>query len=275
MRLALFSLFLTALHPLLAASFEGVVSATDADNGVMSVDLGKNREIRGKAGVGDLAIYTVGDQIRGKSVQSDGVTLLENIWPANKTSLNIMRAENQRLRRDTVQRGRKVFRSIGEKLPRFALWDQNGQLFQSDSLNGKVAVINFIFTRCTSPNMCPAATMRMSQLQDQVREAGITNVHFVSITLDPDYDTPGVFNAYARSYGIENDNFSFLGGDAQAVEDLKLQLGILAEEDPTYIVNHTMRTIVADPTGKIVYQVPGSGWDKDDFFKHIKTAAGN
>ena len=95
-------------------------------------------------------------------------------------------------------------------------------------------------------------------------------VLFISMTLDPDFDTPGIFNAYASDRGIDGSNFYFLGGPKPVLFDLKEQLGILASKDPKLIIDHTMRTIIVDPKGEIVYQVPGSMWDKKDFLNRIK-----
>lgn len=196
--------------------------------------------------------------------------LLETVWPDDPKADAQMLAINSRLRRDTVVRGRQVYRSIGEKLPPFALYNQFGELVKSTDLLGRTCVINFIFTRCMNPRMCPAATMRMQQLQEEVREAGLEDVLFVSMTLDPEFDTPGIFNAYASGRGIEGGNFYFLSGPRQPLFDLKEQLGILASKDPKQIIDHTMRTILVDPTGEIVYQVPGSMWGVNDFLNRIK-----
>lgn len=280
MRLArtLLLLPLLALYaPLLRAAPDtvaGTVSARDAEQGTLTITpAGGGEPVTGIAGGGDLAVYAVGAQVRGRVVQSDGRTYLETLWPDDPAQLGIMRSVNQRLRRDTADRGQRAFRSLGEGLPAFALWDQQGNLVQTDQLQGKTLVMNFIFTRCTNPAMCPASTLRMTQLQDAVRAADLQDVRFVSFTLDPAYDTPGVFNAYAANNGAEADTFLFLGGDAQALKDLKEQLGVLSEPDARFIMNHTMRTIIVGPDGKIVYQVPGSGWDYEDFLKRIEQIA--
>jgi protein SCO1/2 len=118
--------------------------------------------------------------------------------------------------------------------------------------------------------MCPASTTRMHQLQELAREEGVENLLFISMTLDPDFDTPGVFNTYAADRGIDGSNFYFLGGPKEVLFDLKEQLGILANKDPKLIIDHTMRTILVDPSGEIVYQVPGSMWGKEDFLNRIK-----
>lgn len=233
---------------------------------------GGTRAVRLAAG--DQAYLEVGDRIRANVVKQPNGDLLETVWPDDPKAQAQMLTMNSRLRRDTVVRGRQVFRSIGEKLPPFALYNQFGELVKSSDLRGKTCVMNFIFTRCTNPRMCPAATTRMQQLQEKVQAAGLEDVLFVSMTLDPDFDTPGIFNGYASGRDIDGSNFYFLGGPRQPLLDLKEQLGILTSKDPKLIIDHTMRTLLVDPRGEIVYQVPGSMWGVDDFFKRIKKSNG-
>lgn len=250
------------------ATVSGVIQSIDTDGRV---------QLRSEAGntfgarlsSGDRAYLEVGDRIRAKMVEQPNGFLLETVWPHDSKVEAQMLAINSRLRRDTGVRGRQAFRSIGEKLPEFALYNQFGDLIKSSDLRGKVCVMNFIFTRCMNPRMCPAATTRMHQLQEKVKEAGLEDVLFVSMTLDPDFDTPGIFNAYASGRGIDGSNFYFLGGPRQPLLDLKKQLGILASKDPELIVDHTMRTILVDKSGEIVYQVPGSMWGLNDFLSRI------
>jgi len=252
-----------------ASVLSGVVRSIDA-KGTVELELasGGSRSVRISAG--DLAYLEVGDRIRGRLAELPGGDRLETIWPADPRVEAQMLAVNSRLRRDTVVRGRQVFRSVGEKLPPFALYNQFGELIKSSDLRGKTCVMNFIFTRCMNPRMCPAATTRMHQLQEKVKEAGLEDVMFVSMTLDPDFDTPGIFNAYASGRGIDGSNFYFLGGPRQPLLDLKEQLGILTSKDPELIIDHTMRTILVDPSAEIVYQVPGSMWGMEDFLDRIQ-----
>lgn len=234
----------------------------------LKLDSGDTRTVR--LASGDRAYLEAGDRIRANLVALPGGDRLETIWPDDPKVEAQMLAINSRLRRDTGVRGRQVFRSIGENLPPFALYNQFGELVKSSDLRGKTCVINFIFTRCMNPRMCPAATTRMQQLQEKVREAGLDDILFISMTLDPDFDTPGIFNAYASGREIDGSNFYFLGGPRQPLLDLKNQLGILASKDPELIIDHTMRTILVDPAGEIVYQVPGSMWGVDDFLNRIE-----
>jgi protein SCO1 len=160
-------------------------------------------------------------------------------------------------------------------MPRFALYDSDGSLFLSESLKGRYAVMNFIFTRCTVATMCPAATERMGELQRMARERGIDDLSLVSVTLDPAYDTPGIFTAYAADKGLDTASFHLLGGPAAIVEDLKKQMGVLAEPDQTEIIRHTMSTALIDPTGKIIYRIPGSMWSPKAFLDKLESDRSN
>lgn len=222
---------------------------------------------------GDQLVYAVGQIIRGKLSRNlaSGGWRLEQVWPGDSGPWREMVAENLRLRRDTLLRGERVFRAVGETMPDFALFNQHGQLMRAQDFRGKALVLAFIFTRCTMPTMCPATTRRMGLLQQELLEAGLADkVNLAVITLDPEFDTPGVFYAYAEDRGLSHDNFFLLGGPTQAVEDLKKQLGILAEKDPQLIVNHTMRAILVNPLGQIIWQVPGSSWSVEQFFGKAK-----
>lgn len=251
------------------ARVAGFIKSIDADHN--AVIISANGEARvASLFAGDRDYLEPGDRVRGVVVSRGERDVLELVWPDDPKVTAQMLAVNNQLRRDTEVRGRKVFRSIGERLPPFALYNQFGELVRESELRGKTCVINFIFTRCMNPRMCPAATAKMHQLQKHVKKLGLDDVIFLSMTLDPLYDTPGTLNGYASSRGIDGSSFYFLTGPQQPLLDLKEQLGILSEKDPKWIIDHTMRTILVNPKGEIVYQVPGSMWDVEDFTNRIR-----
>lgn len=229
-----------------------------------------SREIEVRTGPGDHANATVGRRLRGELIQLGGEPFLQNIWPDDPRALGTIRNIGRQLNRETLERGRRAFRDIHETWPRFALFDQHGDLFLSESLRGQYVMINFIFSRCLDPVMCPAATERMRLTQELARERGIDNLHFVSITLDPDYDTPGILRAYADGRAIDLANFSFLTGPADIIEDLKTQMGILSRPHPTEIFQHTMSTTLVDPVGRIFFRIPGSSWTPEAFIRQLE-----
>lgn len=221
-------------------------------------------------GPGDAAIAEVGDRFEGNLVAQGPSLRLENLFPAEPAQVSVIERLGAALQRDTLKRGRKTFRAVGERLPPFALWDQDGNLFLSESLKGQYVVMNFVFTRCQMANMCPASTQRMLELAAAIREQGWDDVHLVSVTLDPAYDTPGIWTTYARGKGIDTSLHSLLGGPSEIVDALKKQMGVLAEPDADQIIRHTMSTALIDPTGKIIYRLPGSMWSPETFVHQIE-----
>jgi protein SCO1/2 len=220
-------------------------------------------------GAGDLANAKVGQHLRGEMFVRDGSAVLEKIWPDDPTTVRQVEAAAKSLAQDTATRGREVYREVGENAPDFTLLDQDGQAVGTSRFRGRYVVLNFIFTRCPIANMCPAATQRMATLQQAARAAGISNLSLVSISLDPDYDTPGVLKEYASARGLDTANWSFLTGPDAAVRHLLAQLGILREFEGDTI-KHTLATLLVDPQGRIVHRIDGSTWEPRDFLEKLR-----
>lgn len=223
------------------------------------------------ASPGDVALAQSGQRIRAQLVRGgEGDDWrLEQIWPADPASAKEIETKANALRQDTSNRGRSVYREVGEKIPDFALYDQEGRVVQSGRFTGKQVLLNFIFTRCPVATMCPASTAKMMMAQKGARESGVTNLELVSITLDPDYDTPGVLKNYASTRGIDTSNFTFLTGPESAIKDLLAQFGVLVEPEGD-LLKHTLATLLIDEKGRIVHRTDGSGWSPDDFLPKMK-----
>ena len=172
------------------------------------------------------------------------------------------------LRQDTHTRGRNAYREIGERAPTFSLLNQNGDVVSFERFRGKRVLLNFIFTRCPVPTMCPAATGKMQALQQAARQAGITDLEFVSISFDSAYDTPPVLKAYAVARGIDTANFTFLTGSNQAIADLLQQFGVYAIPGEN-LFRHTLATILIGADGKIVHRTDESSWEPEEFLKRL------
>ncbi len=172
------------------------------------------------------------------------------------------------LRQDTHTRGRYVYREVGEPVPSFTLYNQDGRAVAFDHFRGKRVVLNFIFTRCPVATMCPAATARMMALQAAAKKAGIANLELVSISFDTAYDTPPVLKAYATARGIDTSNFTFLTGPESALRDLLAQFGLIAQPGDN-IFKHTLATLLIGADGKILHRIDGSTWSPDDFLSRL------
>ncbi|HEY3756697.1 MAG TPA: SCO family protein [Opitutaceae bacterium] len=221
--------------------------------------------------VGDEMTLHAGEQIKADLVidRVGAAPRLENIWPDDPSAAAAVAAGASALREDTHDRGDSAYREVGEVAPDFTLFDQAGRVVNSGRFRGKQVMLNFIYSRCPDPNMCPAATARMIATQHLAKQAGVKNIEFVSITLDPVNDTPGVLAEYAHYRGIDTSNYSFLTGPEGAVRDLLTQFGVIADFSDG-IVKHTLATLLINASGKIVWRADGSQWDPQDFVARMR-----
>ena len=222
-----------------------------------------------KVSKSDLANARTGQRIRAELVVLGDEYRLEKIWPDDTVTKTTLDAAAKALAQDTAMRGKEAYREIGENLPTFTLLDQEGRTVSASRFRGKRIVLNFIFTRCPVATMCPAATLRMAQLQKSAREAGVQDFELVSVSMDPEYDTPGVLRDYAEARGLDTTIWSFLTGPDAAVRHLLAQLGVLREFEGATI-KHTLATVLIDESGRIVHRVDGSAWQVDDFVRRLK-----
>ena len=222
------------------------------------------------AAAATAAAAKAGQRIRAELVVAQGGDFrLEKIWPDEKVAADIVAAGARGLHEDTHNRGNGAYREIGEKIPDFALYDQEGRVVQAARFRGKQIMLNFIYSRCPVATMCPAATIKMMAAQRLAREAGVANVEFISITLDPAYDTPAVLKEYARVRGIDTGNFSFLTGPESAIKDLLTQFGVFAEFKGN-LLNHSLTTLLIDENGNIIHREDGSQWEAKDFVAKMR-----
>ena len=253
----------------------GEIVAVNADRGTLSVT---HDEIKGfmmgmtmefKVAKGDLENAKKGQRIRAELVRRGDDLSLEKIWPDDAVTTRAVAAATNALAQDTVMRGKGAYREIGETMPEFTLLDQTGKAVAGSRFRGKQIVLNFIYTRCPIANMCPAATLRMMALQKAAHVAGVKDLELVSITLDPEHDSPGVLKDYAEVRGIDTSNFSFLTGPDAAVRQLLAQLGVIREFEGATI-KHSLSTLLINEQGNIAYRQDGSTWKVEDFVEHLK-----
>ena len=81
--------------------------------------------------------------------------------------------------------------AIGSALPDFQLTDQHGRTLRTPDLRGKVVAIDFIYTRCPLPDVCPRLSANFAMLQRQFRDQAGDSLLLLSVTVDPEFDTPG------------------------------------------------------------------------------------
>jgi protein SCO1/2 len=134
------------------------------------------------------------------------------------------------------------------QVPDLALRDQTGAALRTADLAGRVLIVNFIFTRC--PTVCPVTSRKMKRLGAEL--AGEPAVMLLSISVDPEHDTPEVLRAFAARYAADPARWRFLTGEAEALrraveQGFKLGLsrrGALADGTPDIV--HDLHFVLVD-----------------------------
>ncbi len=167
----------------------------------------------------------------------------------------------------------RLRQSVGTPLPvlgqvgGFTLTNQAGQMVTLTNLQGQVWVGDIIFTRCAGP--CPRMTRQMKELQDGLPSG--SKALLVTLTTDPDFDSPAVMKAYGEKFGADFSRWLFLTGSKReiarlAIDSLKLtaiEKGPEDRENPQDLFIHSTIFVVVDKQARLrgVFQTGGEGVD--------------
>ena len=150
----------------------------------------------------------------------------------------------------------------------FALTDQNGARVEFRKLRGKPVVINFMYTSC--PDICPLLTASLKILRDHMKPAEARDIRFLSITTDPEIDTPKVLKDYSRRHKADAPNWSWLTGEARELAPVWQGLGVSVKRIAKGLIEHTTLTVVADANGYMRFAYFGSAPDPDVLLKDLR-----
>ncbi|MFQ5627819.1 MAG: SCO family protein [bacterium] len=133
---------------------------------------------------------------------------------------------------------------VYNQLPTFSFTSHTGDAFGLDQIQGKINVVDFIFTNCGAA--CPIMTTEMSELYNNF--AQMPQVQFISISVDPENDTIERLNEFAQGYGVTDHRWQFLRGPIAEVSDLA-EKGFLVSDD--FPGNHSTKFILVDRQAKV------------------------
>jgi protein SCO1/2 len=147
--------------------------------------------------------------------------------------------------------------------PDFALTSQDGAEVTLGALRGKVVAVTFIYTSC--PDVCPMLTDKMARVQDELGADFGSKVAFMSISVDPEHDTPAVLKEYAEALGADLAGWSFLTGEPAAIREVAHRYGVAVGKAADGQVDHTLLTTLIDRQGVMRVQYLGYRFDEEEF----------
>jgi protein SCO1/2 len=154
--------------------------------------------------------------------------------------------------------------STGDPIPDCTLTNELGQAFQLHDLLGQPLALTFLFTRCPLPTYCPLLSDHFAETEKLLQSStSHTNYHLLTISFDPEFDTPEKLLNYASRYRKDTNHWTFATGDRTTVEQLGRQLGLLLFRE-TGTISHNLRTVVVKPNGTIHHVFRDNQWSPKD-----------
>jgi protein SCO1/2 len=166
--------------------------------------------------------------------------------------------------------------AVGDKLPDYTFTNAVGRVVRLSEFQGRALGFTFIFTRCPFPTFCPRLSSSFAEAAEKLAAtpSGPTNWHFLSITIDPEYDTPERLKAYAARYKADPKHWDYLTATLIDITALGEQFGLqFWRSSPNEPVNHNVRTVVVDATGRIQWITPDNEWKPEVLVEQMIRAA--
>lgn len=155
----------------------------------------------------------------------------------------------------------------GDAVPDFKLRNQDGQAIHLSQFKGKALLITFIYTRCPLPNFCPLVTRNFAQVnRDLAADAAVgARTQLLSVSFDPEHDTPARLRAYGATYiGSDASNafahWDFAVPDKPVLKEMAQFFDVGMSDGADDTITHTLSTTLIGPDGKVVQFYPGNEW---------------
>ena len=170
--------------------------------------------------------------------------------------------------------------SPGTTVPDFRLVNQNEKKIGRDDYRGRALLLTFIYTRCPLPDYCPLMSTNFAQINRELEKdpALASRAHLLSVSVDPDFDTPKVLRSYGAAH-TENylaekfETWEFATGTPEEIRKLAEFFGLSYYPEKEQII-HSLRTAVITPDGRVQRIFRGNEWKPEEALAELRKAAG-
>jgi protein SCO1 len=170
--------------------------------------------------------------------------------------------------------------ATGDAVPDFKFVNQNGKHISISSFKGKILLVTFVYTRCPLVDYCVRMSKNFATVDKALAAdpALYAKTHLLTLSFDPDYDTPAVLKSYGGAYTgkYTQENFAHWDfavpskGDLESVDKF-FDVGVTPEKDKS--ITHSLSTAIIGPDGKIFKWYPTNDWTTDQAIADIKELA--
>lgn len=220
--------------------------------------------------------YVLADLTKDADVRADLIVDKDSFWLEN---FAITAAPNPNQPAPPAEN--ENFAQIGKVVPDFKFVNQDGKPISMKDFRGKALAITFIYTRCPLPDYCILMSKNFSDLANQLQNAPELKdkIRFLSISFDPENDTPQKLKEYGLGYLGKGAKPDFTVWQLATASDAEIKtvadfFGLryeTSDADKTQI-NHSLRTIVIAPDGTVRKVFSGNDWTTDELLQELKTA---
>ena len=221
---------------------------------------------------------------------------LNHLMPGDSISAEVVVQHDSRFRRPLPTTGSKTSRPPPTSIPSrqlaptrctclrpakrsliFHLPIRQASEFLSSNIRGKVLFLTFIYTRCPFPDFCPRMSSNFAEIYKQIgTNPALAGAHLLSISFDPEHDTPKVLRDYGFSVAHTHDPALFKHWEFAAASQADLpkiaDFFALTVKPENGLITHNLSTAVIGPDGKIVKWYHGSDWQPSDLIKDAAAA---
>jgi len=169
--------------------------------------------------------------------------------------------------------------SPGDSVPDFALRNEDGRSIHLKQFHGKELLITFIYTRCPLPTFCPRVTRNFATIERSLAADPklYAQTHLLSVSFDPEHDTPERLRAYGAEYLGSDAKGAFAHWDfAVPAKPVLIEMAryfdVGMTPGPDETITHTLSTTLIGRDGKVVRFYPGNDWTPDQVLADIKAA---
>jgi protein SCO1/2 len=149
---------------------------------------------------------------------------------------------------------------IGQPMPDWTLTNQQNKPIRIADLKGKLVVVQFLYTRCPMPEVCPRLAATFASIQRRFASEIGRELVLLSITLDPKFDTPSVLDAYAKLWRAAPPNWHMLTGSEEAIRHVAALFGIVYWPEEG-VITHTSTIALIGRDGVLTARVEGLSFD--------------
>jgi protein SCO1 len=266
---------------------EGGGTRYDLKGRVVSVDKkGKQLIVAHEAVPGYMEAMTMGFNVKDQSV-------LDYAQPDDNIQATLVVAGDKswleeiiiaRLTSDTAtgnQPPAAVEPEPGATVPDFTLINQDSKPVSINQYRGRALVLTFIYTRCPLPDFCPLMNQNFAAINSALRRDAelYAKTHLLSITVDPEFDTPEVLRGFGAAFATKAGeppfaHWEFATGSNDEIKKIASFFGLNYYQEADQIV-HSLRTAVIAPDGKVVKVYRGNEWKPDEVVKDLQSLKGD